>query len=357
MELVGKKVLVIEGEHKGKEGVIQEETGYTEGYGVVAKIKFGDNEVVELSHDFWEFTDFEAWLEENKEKLLQQYRKENFVEEVEDEEILESDDFRNWAKAEHEELISKVKKEAEAERQRAEFYGEISGEAFRHFIECARILVDEAVISIDNDGLELKAIDGAHVSLIRYKLHKIYFECYECKKAGKIAVNLNKLATILKIAGKDTVKIAVDNKLSITVGNITRHIALLDLTEFSDVKIPSLELDTRVALSPENVKKLKEFVSLADTITTHVIMETTGDGFTITAEEDVDSLTLSFSRNELMEHEGEAKAMYPIDYLLDIVKRLAELKSYITIEYKTNHPLKIGTDDIYYMLAPRIESE
>jgi len=50
--MVGKKVRVIKGDNKGKEGIIIEETGYTEGYGVICKIKLNDGSIGEYSMDF-----------------------------------------------------------------------------------------------------------------------------------------------------------------------------------------------------------------------------------------------------------------------------------------------------------------
>ena len=50
--MVGKKVMVIKGDNKGKEGIIIDETGYTEGYGVICKVKLNDGSIGEYSMDF-----------------------------------------------------------------------------------------------------------------------------------------------------------------------------------------------------------------------------------------------------------------------------------------------------------------
>ena len=50
--MVGKKVRIVKGVNKGKEGIIIEETGYTEGYGVICKIKLNDGSIGEYSMDF-----------------------------------------------------------------------------------------------------------------------------------------------------------------------------------------------------------------------------------------------------------------------------------------------------------------
>jgi len=52
-ELIGKKVKFVKGNYKGLTGVIIGITGYTDGYGVVCKIKL-DKKIVEYSHDFFE---------------------------------------------------------------------------------------------------------------------------------------------------------------------------------------------------------------------------------------------------------------------------------------------------------------
>ena len=52
--LRGKRVKIIKGEFAGKYGTIVEETGYTEGYGVVCKIQLDDGHIGEWSADFFE---------------------------------------------------------------------------------------------------------------------------------------------------------------------------------------------------------------------------------------------------------------------------------------------------------------
>jgi len=52
--LEGKKCIIVKGDYKGQEGIIIEETGYTEGYGVVCKIRLDNGKTVEYSHDFFE---------------------------------------------------------------------------------------------------------------------------------------------------------------------------------------------------------------------------------------------------------------------------------------------------------------
>ena len=51
--LVGKYVQITKGPYKGLRGVILAETGYTDGYGVVCKIKLENGNIVEYSHDFF----------------------------------------------------------------------------------------------------------------------------------------------------------------------------------------------------------------------------------------------------------------------------------------------------------------
>ena len=56
--LKGKPVKLTGGTYKGETGIILEETGYTETYGVVCKIKlqgqFGKSGIVEYDHSFFD---------------------------------------------------------------------------------------------------------------------------------------------------------------------------------------------------------------------------------------------------------------------------------------------------------------
>ena len=53
-ELVGRRVKIVKGKYKGETGTIVEETGYTEGYGVVCKIRLDNGHTGEWSADFFE---------------------------------------------------------------------------------------------------------------------------------------------------------------------------------------------------------------------------------------------------------------------------------------------------------------
>lgn len=52
-DLKGKAIEMTKGEHQGKKGTILEETGYTDGHGVVCKIKLEDGFIGEWSAHFW----------------------------------------------------------------------------------------------------------------------------------------------------------------------------------------------------------------------------------------------------------------------------------------------------------------
>ena len=52
--LKGKRVKITKGPHRGKTGKVLEETGYTEGYGVVCKIRLDDGFTGEWTADFFE---------------------------------------------------------------------------------------------------------------------------------------------------------------------------------------------------------------------------------------------------------------------------------------------------------------
>jgi len=51
--LAGKRVEITKGPHKGKKGTVLKETGYTEGYGVVCKIRLDSGFVGEWTIDFF----------------------------------------------------------------------------------------------------------------------------------------------------------------------------------------------------------------------------------------------------------------------------------------------------------------
>jgi proliferating cell nuclear antigen len=87
------------------------------------------------------------------------------------------------------------------------------------------------------------------------------------------------------------------------------------------------------------------------------------DVFYMEAEGDTDRVRLDMARDSLIDlKSGEARSLFSLDYLSDIVKP-ASRSNEVTVELGKDFPVKInfsianGAGKVGYLLAPRIESD
>ncbi len=246
------------------------------------------------------------------------------------------------------------------------FQGKIRADFIKTLTEAIYILVDECKFKLTTDGVYGRAVDPAHVGMIDFKLKKEAFDEYECKEETEIGVDLEKLKSALKVALKDElVGLSYDKdegRLAISIGNLTRKIALLDVTEMADTKIPSLELPAEIVLS---TVEMHQAIKAAEAISDHITLIADKDGFEMRAEGDTDVVELKLSKEQLysLKCDERVKSTFPLDYLTDMVKVARGKSEELTINLGNNYPLKLsfemagGYIKIMYLLAPRIESE
>lgn len=91
----------------------------------------------------------------------------------------------------------------------------ISAQVFRRIFDSLKDLVVESNIEFSGDGMELQAIDSAHVALVHVKLSAEAFKSFRCDSRLLIGVNFNNMAKILRTANlTDTLTMRyVDDKM------------------------------------------------------------------------------------------------------------------------------------------------
>ena len=125
---------------------------------------------------------------------------------------------------------------------------------FKDSISIISELVTEAKFKVNNNGLEMVAMDPANVAMVIFKMLSSCFTQCEIKEEEEIAINLNNLKQILKRAKSDdvlTLETTEDNKLRIELkSNTTRSFSLptLDIEE-KEQKVPELTFPIKVELN------------------------------------------------------------------------------------------------------------
>ena len=233
--------------------------------------------------------------------------------------------------------------------------------SFQSMMETLSKIVDEAVMTVKDDGVIIRALDPAHVAMIEINLPPDIFLEYEVEGEAKVGFNVTNIAKIVKRGKKgDKVEIeATDDRVTWTIaGAAIKRYKLLNL-DVPEPEIPQAEFEfkARVALIVDAFKN-----ALRDA-------ETVGD--TVELEADEEKLVIRGKGAALAETEitrdkpavidfqveEPSRAAYSIDYLKHVLA-LTKVADTVTIEFSSDAPLRLqfslpAGGRVTYLLAPK----
>lgn len=226
-------------------------------------------------------------------------------------------------------------------------------------------MIDEAGIMVTKEGLQLRAMDPAHVALVDYEVSKDAFQEYEIDGDAVMGIDLDRLNIILKRAGaSDQMTLELDEdqgKLRILFkGTSTRKfdLPLIDISD-EELKVPSLEFPSVVEFPP---KLFSEGIKDAEIVSEHVSIETDKENFYIKAKGDLGNVEVQIKKDQTVDFQVKeaSSSMFSIEYLKDMAKA-ADIADTVKVSLGNSIPIKMdflaqGTK-LSFLLAPRIESE
>ncbi len=234
---------------------------------------------------------------------------------------------------------------------------------FKDCVDAIVTLIDEGEFSATKEGITLRAMDPSQIAMVDFELPRKAFEKYELKGDLKIGLNLADLSRIMsRVRAGESLTLKLDDSASrlllIFKGKSTRrfNLPLIDVPA-SATKVPSIDFDAEIKISGG---VLKESLKDASLVSSHVTLLADGKGFEIRARGDKEAV-VEFSKDVLLEHtvNKEAKAMFPLEYLNDLLKAV-DSNGIVVLNLKTDAPLKvdyrIADARVTYYLAPRIEA-
>ncbi len=239
-----------------------------------------------------------------------------------------------------------------------------NAEQFRKIIDSISVLIDEAEFCIGEEGLSLRATDPSQISMIDFFMPKNAFLEYNIEST-KIGMDLSYLSKIMaRTKAGEKLKIEIkEGKNTITFcfeGESKRRfqVPLLNISG-SELPNPKIEFDGKIKMDGNSIQNsLKD----AGLISDHVIFSNGKEGFRIYASSTKGEFAYEGEKGkDIRENEikEEAKSMFPLNYLQDMLKSVGGED--VEISLKTNAPMKIeynlGKARIIYFLAPRIESD
>ncbi|WP_435365451.1 DNA polymerase sliding clamp [Haloarchaeobius sp. DYHT-AS-18] len=242
----------------------------------------------------------------------------------------------------------------------------VSAETLKTTLDSVSVLVDECKIHLNDDGLEIRAVDPANVGMVDLRLSASAFESYEAD-GGIIGVNLSRLEDIAGMADSgQLVELELDEetrKLHIQIEGLEYTLALIDPDSIrKEPDIPDLDLPASVKIEGKDINRA---VKAADMVSDHIALGVDSDAglFYVDAEGDTDDVHLELDETDLIDLQaGEAHSLFSLDYLKDMDKAIPK-DGEVTLELGEEFPVKLyfdiaeGQGTVLFVLAPRIQSD
>ena len=250
------------------------------------------------------------------------------------------------------------------------FKAQIKAESLKEFIGTVGSLVDEAKLTVSEEGIQIKAVDPSHVAMIEANLIKSAFDSYEAKNM-EMGIDVDKFKNVLTVAGKDEmIDLEMDDKLNrlvVNIGNLTRAMPLLDTSGMPDPKVPSLDLPSTVNVV---VNEISQGLKASKTVSDHIALTTNKETFRLVCEGDnLNSVDLSLGKEQLekLDSVNEVTSLFSLEYFALMVNSLPADRI-LHIKLGTDLPVKIGADlavddmtgaqgNVKFLLAPRIDRD
>lgn len=256
---------------------------------------------------------------------------------------------------------------------------ETSGRVIKPLLEPLTALVDEAKLRFDADGLHVRAVDAANVSMVDLHAHRQAFETYDLRADDELLVGLN-LSALESDLSKARIGVTTDDAVWLDVDGtrvrtrIEREYGGTTLTQTAE----SLTLD------PDSIRQEPDLPDLNTTHETtvsprafaaavnhvggrgeaHLLVR---DGRLVMAggtEDPTGEYAATATFDSGVSGDDIEATAYSNDYVLDIAESIADAKADdVTIRWAEEFPMIAefartdGEDTLYeghMMLAPRI---
>jgi len=238
-----------------------------------------------------------------------------------------------------------------------------SAKAFIDLLETLGELVDEVIMKVTPDGVNIRALDPAHVALINISLPPDVFLEFEVPKSTDIGMSISGLIKILpspKKGDKLTIQASEEFFELIIEGVVRRRYKFRNL-QIAEPEIPSfnLEFTAEGTVLSEALKiAIKDIKDVSETIKFIAEVE---DHLLVTSAEGKTKLKISKATGSLVNLVIKEKSIssYDIDYLSRITK-LTGIAESVDFKFGNDLPLELkfkllGGGDVTYLLAPKGE--
>ncbi len=234
---------------------------------------------------------------------------------------------------------------------------------FKAIIEALSRLVDEASFKIKPDGMELEAIDRAHISLIKINLPKDEFKEYDVQEDMNFGFNTQYLLKVLSTSKKkEELEIESQDVSTILIRINGQYPSVFELRnmEVSPPELPELkiEFDVKATLKSDALRKaISEIATVSDVL--DIVADENGIKVKSKGEAEAE-IELSKDSGSIQDIEisKSVESSYSTDYLNDILV-LTKLSGNTKMSFAEQKPLQLEFNtesggSVIYLLAPQL---
>ncbi len=226
-------------------------------------------------------------------------------------------------------------------------------------------LVNEVTFKINNDKVELIAMDPANVAMVKFNLLSSAFVEYSIDKPLEISVNLDNFKQILRRAkSSDVLSLELNkNKLKIEFSGDSKRTFNLALLDLGDQKHrePDLRFSGKIEI-PSNI--LDEAIEDMGVVSDAVLLGLEKENLSVQASGNMSNAIINLLKSDEVNIslEGEKiSSKYSIEYLRKIMKG-SKLTNNALVSLGNDYPLKIeyrirDKMSLQFILAPRVKND
>ncbi|MEM2057907.1 MAG: hypothetical protein QXO76_06650 [Thermoproteota archaeon] len=236
----------------------------------------------------------------------------------------------------------------------------------RKALKATASLIDEAPVKISDEGLSIRALDLAEVSMIDLVLSKEAFEIFEFKKPLKANIRLSDVLNLLKFESKsERLEMSfTEDRVSFKVSNDFTRIFTIPVffSEDKDLPLPKVSLGNSFETK---VSTIKHLLDSGKHISDYVSISVGNNAVVLSARGEISEyqVILKAEEGNLINpvlKEG-SKASYDLKRLSSIVSSLLFGEN-MKLEFDTDLPMKITqsieeapNSTVTFFIAPRME--
>jgi len=236
----------------------------------------------------------------------------------------------------------------------------------RKAFKAASSLVDEAPVKISEEGLSIRALDLAEVSMIDMVLSKDAFETFEFDKPLKVNIRLSDVLNLLKFESKSErlEMVFKEDKVTFRVSNDFTRIFTVPVfsSEDRDLPLPKVSLGNSFETKVSTIKHLLES---GKHISDYISISVENNTVLLSAKGEISEyqVVLTVEEGNLINPvlKEASRASYDLKRLSSIVSSLLFSEN-VRIEFDTDLPLKmtqkveeVPNSILTFFVAPRME--